>query len=164
MVAQMVKNLPAMQEAWHQSMGQEDPLKKGIAIHSSILAWRIPWTEEPGGLWTMGSQRVRHYGATYKHPHIWWVVKYIFLMHKFEGEEVEACMYWNQLSCLLVTQVFLGHNPGKIWDTIAIVYPPCMYLNLTFLSYGILSQFSEARFPYHIPWNIFIYLQTWGTL
>ena len=164
MVAQRVTNLPAMQEAWLQSVGQEDPLKKGIAIHSSILAWRIPWTEEPGGLWTMGSQRVRHYWMTYKHPHIWWVEKYIFLMHKFEGEEVEACMYWNQLSCLLVTQVFLGHNPGKIWDTIAIVYPPCMYLNLTFLSYGILSQFSEAHFPCHIPSNIFIYLQTWGTL
>ena len=46
MVAQMVKNLPAMQEAWLQSVGQEDPLKKGIAIHSSILAWRIPWTED----------------------------------------------------------------------------------------------------------------------
>ena len=71
MVAQMVKNLPTMQEACLQSVGQEDPLKKGIAIHSSILAWRIPWAEEPGGLWTMGSQRVRYYGATYKHPHIW---------------------------------------------------------------------------------------------
>ena len=47
-VAQMVKNLPAIQETWVQSLGQEDPLEKGMAIHSSILAWRIPWTEEPG--------------------------------------------------------------------------------------------------------------------
>ena len=50
LVAQMVKNLLAMQETWVQSLGREDPLEKGVAIHSSILAWRIPWTEEPGGL------------------------------------------------------------------------------------------------------------------
>ena len=50
MVAQMVKNPPSMQETWVQSPGWEDPLEKGIATHSSILAWRIPWTEEPGGL------------------------------------------------------------------------------------------------------------------
>ena len=47
--SQTVKNLPAMQETWVQSLGPEDPLEKGIATHSSILAWRIPWTEEPGG-------------------------------------------------------------------------------------------------------------------
>ena len=46
-------------ETWLQSLGQEDPLEKGMAIHSSILAWRLPWTEEPGGLQSMGSQRVR---------------------------------------------------------------------------------------------------------
>ena len=56
----MVKNPPALQETWVQSLGQEDPLKKGMAIYSSILAWRIPWTEEPGGLQSMGSQRVGH--------------------------------------------------------------------------------------------------------
>ena len=55
-VAQMVKNLPAMQETWIWSLGWEDPLEKGMATHSSILAWRIPWTEEPGGLQSMGSQ------------------------------------------------------------------------------------------------------------
>ena len=55
----MVKNLPAMQEARVRSLGQEDALEKGIATHSSILAWRIPWTEEPGQLQSMGSQRVR---------------------------------------------------------------------------------------------------------
>ena len=58
--AEMVRNLPAMQETWVQSLGQEDPLEKGMATHSSILAWRIPWTEEPGMLQSMGSQRVRH--------------------------------------------------------------------------------------------------------
>ena len=56
----MVKNLPAMWETQGQSLGWEDPLEKGIATHFSILAWRIPWTEEPGGLQSMESQRVRH--------------------------------------------------------------------------------------------------------
>ena len=60
LVAQMVKNLPAMQEAWVRSLGQEDPLEKGMATHSSILAWSIPWIEEPSGLQSMGSQRVGH--------------------------------------------------------------------------------------------------------
>ena len=54
-MAQTVKNLPAMQEAWVQSLGQEDPLEKEMATHSSILAWRIPWIEEPGRLRSMGS-------------------------------------------------------------------------------------------------------------
>ena len=56
----MVKNLPAMRETRVQSLGQEDPLVKEMATLSSILAWTIPWTEEPGGLQCMGSQRVRH--------------------------------------------------------------------------------------------------------
>ena len=56
----MVENLPAMQETWVQTLGLEDPLEKGIATRSSILAWRIPQTEEPGVLRFMGSQRVRH--------------------------------------------------------------------------------------------------------
>ena len=58
-MAQTVKNLPAVQEIWVQPLDWEDPLEKGIAPHSSILAWRIPWTEEPGGLQSMGLQRVR---------------------------------------------------------------------------------------------------------
>ena len=57
-MAQMAKNMPAMQEAQVQSLGQEDPLEKEVATHSIILAWRIPWTEEPGGLQSMGSQKV----------------------------------------------------------------------------------------------------------
>ena len=60
LVIQTVKNLPAMQETWVPSLGQEDPLEKGMATHSSILAWRISRTEELGGLQSMGSQRVRH--------------------------------------------------------------------------------------------------------
>ena len=57
LVAQMVKNLPTMQETWVQSLHGEDPLENGLATHSSTLVWRIPWTEEPGGLQSMESQR-----------------------------------------------------------------------------------------------------------
>ena len=59
LVAQMVKNLPAVQEIWVQFLDREDPLEKGIAAHSSSVAWRIPWMEEPGGLQSVGSKRVR---------------------------------------------------------------------------------------------------------
>ena len=64
MLAQMVKNAPAIQETRVQSPGQEDPLEKEMVTHSSILAWEMPWTEVPGGLQSMGSQRVRHSLAT----------------------------------------------------------------------------------------------------
>ena len=69
-VAQQVKNPPAMWEAWVWSLGWEDPLEKGMATHSSILAWRIPWREEPGGLQSMGSQRVGHNWTTFTSFHI----------------------------------------------------------------------------------------------
>ena len=59
-MAQAAKNLPAVQETWAPSLGWEDPLEKRMATHSSILAWRFPWTEDPGGPQLMGSQRVRH--------------------------------------------------------------------------------------------------------
>ena len=64
LVAQMVKKLSAMQETWIRSLSQEDPLEKGMVTHSSILAWRTPWTEEPGGLQSMGLQRAGHDWAT----------------------------------------------------------------------------------------------------
>ena len=60
LIAQMVNNLPAVQETWVQSLGQEDPLQKEMATHSNILAWKIPRTEEPGGLQSIGLQRARH--------------------------------------------------------------------------------------------------------
>ena len=64
LVAQRLKRLPAVWETWVRSLGREDPLEKEMATHSSILAWRIPWTEEPGGLPSMWSQRVRHDSVT----------------------------------------------------------------------------------------------------
>ena len=64
LVAHTVKNPPTMRETWVWSLGWDEPLEEGMATHSSILAWRIPWTEEPGGIQSMGSQRVRHNWAT----------------------------------------------------------------------------------------------------
>ena len=69
-VAQMVKNLPARQKTWIWSLGWKVPLEKGMAIHSSILAWRIPWTEKPGRLQSAGLQRVGHDWVTNTHTHL----------------------------------------------------------------------------------------------
>ena len=71
LVTQMVKNPPMMQEMWVLSLRQEDPLERELATHSCILAWEIPWTEEPGTLQTMGLQRVRHNWVTDAFPHIY---------------------------------------------------------------------------------------------
>ena len=69
LIAQLVNNLPAMQETWVQFLGREDPLEKEMATHSSILAWRIPWTVGPNGLQSMGSHRVGYNLATELPPH-----------------------------------------------------------------------------------------------
>ena len=82
--AQAVKNLPAMQEIWVRSLGQEDPLEEEIATHSSILAWRIPWTEEPGGLPSMGWQRVIYNWAANTftfHFQLYWIRDYLKWSH-----------------------------------------------------------------------------------
>ena len=86
----MIKNLPVLPETWVCSLSWEDPLEKGMATHSSILAWRIPWTEEPGGLQSMGSQTVGHDWAT-KHTHTHCEVsssasgQCTFYLHKWYG-------------------------------------------------------------------------------
>ena len=82
LVAQTVKNLPAMQEMRVPSLSWEDPLEKVMATHSSILAWRIPMAEEPGSLQSMGSQRIRHDWATYHSTaHFFYRVKLPSLLH-----------------------------------------------------------------------------------
>ena len=81
LVAQRLKRLPAMQETWVRSLGREDPLEKETATHSSILAWRIPWMEESGGLQSTGSQRVGHDWATsHTHTHHNCDCFFVFLM------------------------------------------------------------------------------------
>ena len=81
-VAQIVKNLPAKQETRVRSLGREDPLEKGMATHSSILAREIPWTEEPGGLQPMGLQRVRHEWTT-KHVVLFQVYSKVIQLHVY---------------------------------------------------------------------------------
>ena len=87
-MAQTVKNLPVMQETQVLSLGQEDPLEKEMATHSSILAWRIPWTEEPGGLQSVGSQKVGQDWATNTQyvthsPLFCWVLIFVLPLHKY---------------------------------------------------------------------------------
>ena len=89
-MAQRLKRLPAMRETWVQSLGQEDPLEKETATHSSILAWRISWTEEPGGLQSMGSQRVGHDWAT-SHTHT--LFQIIFLFRLLQNIEQSSLCY-----------------------------------------------------------------------
>ena len=91
-MAQSVKNLPAMQETWVLSLGQEEPPEKERATHSSILAWRIPWTEEPGGLQSMGVARVEHDLVTKPPP----PPKYIRFFHKVMTSKVLLfiCFYF----------------------------------------------------------------------
>ena len=81
----MVKNLPAMQETWVRSLGHEDPLDKEMATYSSILAWKILWTEEPGRQQSMGLQRVKHDWATNSHTHVsrvWFQLTFLFQILK----------------------------------------------------------------------------------
>ena len=91
LVAQMLKNLPAIQETWVQSLGREDPQEKEMATHSSIRTWRIPWTEEPRGLQPVGSQRVGHDRAANTHTHTHTPVNVIRRMKGY-------WVYWGQES------------------------------------------------------------------
>ena len=94
LVSQMVKNLPAMWETWVWSLGWEEPLEKGTMTHSSILAWRIPWTEE---LVSMGSQGVRHNRLTFTFSH--YIYIYICVCMK-ESEVAQSCpTLWDPIDC-----------------------------------------------------------------
>ena len=95
-MAQPVKTLPAMQDTWVWSLGQEDPLEKGMVTCSSILAWEIPWTEELNGLQAMGSQRVRHDWATNT-----WLSELPCKLHIFH------CLMW--LSLFIIAKIILWY-------------------------------------------------------
>ena len=96
LVAQLVKNPPAVQETWVRSLGWEDPLKKGMATHSSILAWRTPWTGEPGGLHSMGSQRVGHDWATNTTMTVSETILFIFSLAYYYHLLLEYQLYRNR--------------------------------------------------------------------
>ena len=97
LVAQMVKSLSAVQKTWVQYLGQEDPLQKGMAMHSSILARRIPWKDEPGGLQSMESQRVGHNRAIFTHP-----VAYSSALKK--NEIMSFAATWTDLDIIILSQ------------------------------------------------------------
>ena len=99
LMAQMEKNPPAMPETWVQFLGWEDPLEKGMETHSSILAWRIPWTEDSDKLWSMGSQTIGHD----------WVAKHSsFSTYRRQVEDMGGALFWEGLigSC----------SVNNIWD------------------------------------------------
>ena len=101
----MVKNLPAMRETPVQSLGRKDPLGKGMATHSSILAWKIPWTERPGGLQSMGSQRVGHDWASNTHIHReLWRALCLFKMHKYLSNEIYTSSWSGPSNLLFFTR------------------------------------------------------------
>ena len=107
LVAQLVKNPPAMQETWVPSLGWEDLLEKGKATHSSILAWRIPWTEEPGGLWSMWSQRVRYNWATNT-----FTFSYII-------------EFWKNNVCIYITEIWTGLLLNGLTEYSPLPSPVC---------------------------------------
>ena len=96
-MVQREKNLPAMQETWVQTLGWEDPLEEGMAAHSNILAWRIPWTEEPGKLQSMGSQSVEHDWVT-KHSTIHSFIDYELI--KITGRNIPE--HFHALDSMLI--------------------------------------------------------------
>ena len=119
LVAQLVKNPLAMQEPWVWSLGWEDPLEKVLATHSTVLAWRIPWTEEPGGLQSMGSQRVRHDWVT-EHTHIG------------VQREQKSLVFWKQGNILASWEIrdcHLVRNGGSI-SSITVFLASEMFTNL----------------------------------
>ena len=100
LVVQIVKNPPTRWETWVRSLGQENPLEKGTATHSSILAWKIPWTEGPGGLQSMGSQRVRHDLATFAYNHI-----YPYIYSHIQNEFSFKCTFVRLFNYLKVENI-----------------------------------------------------------
>ena len=119
LVTQMVKNLTTMQETQAQSLGQRDSLEKGMATHSSILAWRMPWTEEPGRLQSIGLQRVRHDWVTNKFTffkyrlviyqlseitqiRICWKCETLFVSLVILCQFEKNTYTWNQVNCIWI--------------------------------------------------------------
>ena len=119
LVVQVVKNLPAMQDTWVQSVGWEDPLEKGMTTHSSILAWRIPWTEEPGGLQSMGSQRAGHDWVTdiyMNHRKILLKCGFWFKMWFLSGAWGSAFLTSSQVMLMLTTEHTLNSKVYEPWE------------------------------------------------
>ena len=134
----MVKNLPAMQETWVWSLGREDALEKGKATHCSILAWRIPWTEEPGGLQSMGSRRVRHNwttNTTNRSLHATKVNRW--RLNKWTKMEISIILFFN-------FHFFIS------WRLITLQYCSGFCHTLTWISHGF-TGIPHPDPPSHLP-------------
>ena len=119
LVAQMVKDPPALRETCVWRLGQEDPLEKGMATHSSILAWRIPWTEEPGGLQSMGSQRAGHNWVTnthMNHREILLKCGFWFKTWFLSGAWGSAFLTISQVMLMLTTEHTLNSKAYETWE------------------------------------------------
>ena len=136
LVTQMVKNPPTMQEIWVGSLGQEDPLEKGIATHCSILAWRIPWTEKLGWLQSMWSQRVGHNWATNAktlHTHIYVCIHIYTCMLSCCHVQIFVTLWtdspwilWTEKPVGLLAMDFSGKNTGV--DCHFLLQIMCVYI------------------------------------
>ena len=151
LVAQMVKNLSAMWETQVQSVGQEDPLEKEMAPHSSILAWRIPWTEEPGRLQSTGSQRVGHNwesyftSSLYNHKgfdlgHTWMVCGFPYFIQfkpEFCNKELMIWVTMSSRSCFCwlyrASPSLAAKNVTNLISVLIIWWCPCVESSLVLL-------------------------------
>ena len=118
LVAQIVKNLPAMWETQVWSLGWEDSLEKGMAIHLSILAWKIQWTEEPGGLQSMGSQRVGHYRTTFTYSLARSLTHSLTLLPSTSPPE--WCIHYNQWTYISSSPSSRVHSLH--WGSLMVLY------------------------------------------
>ena len=147
-VAQMVNNLPTIQENCVRSLGQEDPLKKEMATHSSVIAWRIPWTEEPGRLQSKGSQWGRHDWAS---NNIWWFCQYLpFWNLFFQRLCLPPLLYWPLLP-MVTAHLFITSKTNSL-----SIYSLKHYILLLisvflacFLYYSSINSLSTFRLSLH---------------
>ena len=136
----MVKNLPAVQETWVWSWVQKDPLEKGMATHSSILAWRIPWTEEPGEPQSMGSQRVRHDWVTNTSI---WTTKYSKELSDTSLMDHGKCLNQEMFSMWGTT----SHNSPRWRQTLLVFLWYIFLIFMNFTQYINVFLWSENKLP-----------------
>ena len=135
LVAQLVKNLPVVQETRVRSLGWEDPLEKEMATHSSILAWKISWTEEPGGLQSMGSQRVRHD----------WVTNTLRILYVYPGYKGDT----NPFSDMWFANVF-SYSVDSLFTFLRMSFEAQMFLVLMMSAVAIFFLLSLVLFVSYV--------------
>ena len=150
LVTQMVKNLPVIQATWVPSLGWEDPLEKGTATHSNILAWRISWTEGPGRLQSMGLQRVGHDWGTFIHYLIFFFFKAVLM--KFHW------MYTLQFVHLFISW-WVPFCPHLLVVLIGLLWTWEYRYLFKFLLSILLSIYSEVKLLEHIVIHYFKFLE-----